>query len=129
MSLKLKLYFYFKMVDVDPVSGDVIVVAVVLIQVEHLLKEINFLKMFSKSILWQPDLHSLVHFCISFTLHYIVHLSINFIKRRNLHELYTLNFVQCTLSTVYTLNSFSDSEGLNKSSILIYVLWWGGGVE
>jgi len=39
------------MVDVDPVSGDVIVVAVVLIQVEHRLKEINFLKMFSKSIL------------------------------------------------------------------------------
>ena len=42
------------MVDVDPVSGDVIVVAVVLIQVEHLLKEINFLKISYKSILWQP---------------------------------------------------------------------------
>ena len=50
---------------------------------EHLSVENNFLKnylIFSGLILWQPVMHSQVHFSESFTLHSGVHYSVNFIK-------------------------------------------------
>ena len=54
---------------------------------EHLSVENNFLKnylIFSGSILWQPVMHSQVHFSESFTLHSGVHFSGNFIKNKKL---------------------------------------------
>ena len=50
---------------------------------------------FSKSILWQPVMHSWVHFSISFTLHSRVHLCINF----SLHS-------QVNISISFTLHSW-----------------------
>ena len=50
---------------------------------EYLLIEQIFLEnyfIFSKSILWQPVMHSRVHLSISFTLHSWVHFSIHSIK-------------------------------------------------
>ena len=78
----------------------------------HLFNETNVLEnywIFSKSILWEPVMHSRVHFNISLILHSLVHFSINFIKRINCNECIQGSYSYCNIAYF--------------PSILISVLW------